>query len=66
MTLDVYHGRKTTMQQQVSQFSKLNPFFSKTIELFETNYHVEDFGSTEIIIYTSELGHMTKTAAEPI
>ena len=34
----------------VSQFSKLNPFLSKTFELFETKYHVKDFGSTEIII----------------
>ena len=27
---------------------------------------MKDFGSTEIIIYTAGLGHMTKTAATPI
>ena len=45
---------------------KVKSFFSKTVELFETKYHVNDFGSTEIIIYTNGLGHMTKTAVTPI
>ena len=54
------------LRPKVSQFSKLNPFFSKTIDLFETKYHVKDFGNTEIIIYMNGLGHMTKTAATPI
>ena len=51
----------------VTQFSNLNVFFSqKTDELFETKYHVKDFGSTETKIYTNRLGHMTKMAATPI
>ena len=40
--------------------------FSKTVELFETKYHVNDFGSTEMKIYTNGLGHMTKIAAMPM
>ena len=43
---------------QRSLFSNLNIFFSKTVEIFETKYHVKDFGSTEMKIYTNGLGHM--------
>ena len=32
----------------------------------EFKYHVKAFGSTEKIIYTNGLGHMTKMAATPI
>ena len=41
-------------------------FFSKTFELFETKYHVKQFLSTEMKIYTNGLDHMTKMAATPI
>ena len=43
-------------------------FLSKTVELFETKYwyHVKDFGSTKMKIYTNGLGLMTKMAATPI
>ena len=44
----------------------LSPFFSKTVELSETKYHVKDFGSTEIITDTNGLCHVTKTVATPI
>ena len=44
----------------------LKSFFSKTVELFETKYHVKDFGSTAMKIYTNRLDHMTKLAATPI
>ena len=45
--------QSTIQSPKVSQFSKLNPFFSKTVALFETKYFVKNFGSTEIIIYTN-------------
>ena len=45
---------------------KLKSFFSKTVDLFESKCHVEDFGRTEIIIYTNGLGHITQMAAMPI
>ena len=45
---------------------KLKSFFSKTLELFETNYHVKDFGSIEMKICTNGLDHMTKMAVTSI
>ena len=40
---------------KVTQFWKLNLFFSKTVEVFETKYTVKEFGSTEMKIYTNDL-----------
>ena len=45
---------------------KLKYFFSKTVEIFETKYHVKDFGRTGMKIYTNGHGHMTKMAIMPI
>ena len=68
MNLHEYHRSRSffDLRQMVSQFSKLTPFFSKTVELFEIKYNVKDFGSTEIITYTNGLGHMTKMVATPM
>ena len=51
---------------QRSLFSNLNIVFSKTVEIFETKYHVKDFGSTGMKIYTNGLGSMTKMGTMPI
>ena len=45
---------------------QLKYFFSKTIEIFETKYHVENVGSTEMKMNTNGLDHKTKMAAMPI
>ena len=51
---------------KVARFSNLNLFFSETVEIFETKYHVKDFGNTKMKIYTNGLRHMTTMAARPI
>ena len=51
---------------KVTLFSKLNPFFSETVELFEIKYYVKDFGSTEMKIYKNGLGNLTMRAPMPI
>ena len=44
------YQRSKSFCDQRSLFSNLNIFFSKTVEIFETIYHVKDFGSTEMKI----------------
>ena len=39
---------------------KLTYVFLKTVEIFKTKYHVKDFGSTEMKIYTNGLGHIPR------
>ena len=68
MTLHEYQkgqGHSLTFAKGHSIF-KLKSFFSKNFELFETKYHVNNFGSTKMKNYTNELGYMTKMAATPI
>ena len=58
-------GHFLTIARSHSVF-KLKFFFLKTIELFETKYHVKDFGGTDMKIYTNGLDNMTMMTAMPI
>ena len=49
---DIQRSRSFFDLCQRSLFSNINIFVSKTVEIFETKYHVKDFGSTEMKIYT--------------
>ena len=43
---------------QRSLFLNFHIFFSKPVEIFETKYHVDVFGRTEIKIYTNGFDHI--------
>ena len=57
MTLDVYRGCKTTMQQQQQQ-----QIFLRTCGFFETKFHMKD-GSRRMKSNTNELGRLTNMAS---
>ena len=48
------------------RFQSLNLFFSKTVDAFETKFHINAYGNTEMKMYANGLSHMTKLAAMPI
>ena len=51
---------------KVTQISKLNLFFSKTVGWYVTKVHMKAWGRIGMIIYTNALGHITNMAAMPI
>ena len=51
---------------KVTRFSKLNPFFSETVELFDAKYYMKDFGSTEMKICTNRLGRPKTSSSPPV
>ena len=53
-------GHYLTFRKRSLHFQTYFLFFSKTVGLFETKYHVKAFGSSERKKYTTGLGHMTK------
>ena len=59
-------GRSLTFPK-VTQFLKLYPFFSETVELVETKYNVKRFWEHRNKKYcTNGLSHMTMSAPTPI
>ena len=53
------------LSQRLLGFSKLNPFFSETVELIWTKYYAKDFGSIEMKICINGLGRMTMRPPRP-
>ena len=51
---------------KVTQISKLELVFLKTVGQFGTKVHMKAWGGIGMKIYTNELGHMTNMAAMPI
>ena len=57
-------GYSLTLAKGHSDFKiNKNLFFSETVDIVETKFHIEASGRIKLNIYTKKLGHMAKMAA---
>ena len=66
MTLDVYRGRKTTMQQQQQCYEITSQAFSKAklVSYYVTGYYVTSSCQSESRAHTQKRSTMTKESSE--